>query len=216
MGLKDEFRKMIMELTRKFKPPPISDIFFPPFYQGGQPKDAHFMAVSLEGGATGISCVLLPDEKMEEYNALHPFLFIGKNPQESAIEFGSDEPVREMISLAAINAICQHVMRATDFPVDHATDSLGLVTVSPGDKIGMVGLFYSIVKRKLQRLHRQDAVQSQRKMQKVQRLLLTVPRALRAEPKSPPKMQMKLPIVQKKWLKSVNGFMNVLFRSNED
>jgi len=78
---------------------------------------------------------------------LHPSVFIGKSPQELAIEFGSEETVREMISLAAINAICQHVMRATDFPVDHATDSLGLITVSPGDKIGMVGLFSSIVKK---------------------------------------------------------------------
>ena len=52
-----------------------------------------------------------------------------------------------MISLAAINAICQHVIRATGFPVDNATDSLGLVTVSPEDKIGMVGLFSGLVKK---------------------------------------------------------------------
>ena len=80
MGLKDEFRKMVMELTRKFEPPPISNIFFPPFYPGGQPKDAQFMAISLEGGAAGISFVLLPDKKMEEYKTLHPSVFIGKKP----------------------------------------------------------------------------------------------------------------------------------------
>ncbi|OEU44484.1 MAG: hypothetical protein BBJ60_05585 [Desulfobacterales bacterium S7086C20] len=147
MGLKDEFRKMVMELTTKFTLPPIANVFFPPFHKGDQPKDAQFMAISLEGGATGISFVLLPDEKMEEYTALLPSEFIEKNPQEFALEFGSDDPLKEMVSLAAINAICQHVMWVTSFPVDHTIDSLGLLSISAGDRIGMVGLFSGLVKK---------------------------------------------------------------------
>ncbi|MCK5487675.1 MAG: hypothetical protein KAI86_15765, partial [Desulfobacterales bacterium] len=76
MSLKDEFKKMITELTTKFTLPPIANIFFPPFYKGGQPKDAQFMAISLEGGAVGVSFVLLPDEKMEEYTALQSSSFV--------------------------------------------------------------------------------------------------------------------------------------------
>jgi uncharacterized protein (DUF4213/DUF364 family) len=146
MSLKDEFRKMVTELTTKFTLPPIANIFFPPFYKGGQPKDAQFMAISLEGGATGISFVLLPDEKMEEYTALQPPDFVEKNPRGFALEFGNDDPIKEMISLAAINAICQHVMRETNFTVDSATDSLGLLSVSAGDRVGMVGLFFGLIK----------------------------------------------------------------------
>lgn len=146
MSLKDEFRKMVNELTTKFTIPPVANIFLPPFYKGGQPKDAQFMAVSLEGGATGISFVLLPDDKMEDYNAIHPPSFIAQNPQEFAFEFGSADSVKEMISLACINAICQHVMRETNFAVDSATDSLGLMSVSAGDRIGMVGLFSGLIK----------------------------------------------------------------------
>jgi uncharacterized protein (DUF4213/DUF364 family) len=146
MRLKDEFRKMVTQLTAKFTLPPIANIFFPPFYKGGQPKDAQFMAVSLEGGATGISFVLLPDEKREEYTALHPLDFIGKDPQEFALAFGSDDPVKEMISLAAINAICQYVMKETRYAVDSATDSLGLLSITAGDRIGMVGLFFGLIK----------------------------------------------------------------------
>jgi len=145
MSLKDEFKKMVAELTIKFTLPPISNIFFPPFYKGGQPKDAQFMAISLEGGATGISFVLLPDEKMEEYNVLHPSDFVEKNPCEFALEFGNDDPIKEMISLASINAICQHVIKETNFTVDSATDSLGLVSVSAGDRVGMVGLFFGLI-----------------------------------------------------------------------
>ena len=146
MSLKDEFRKMVNKLTTRFTLPPIANIFFPPFYKGGQPKDAQFMAISLEGGATGISFVLLPDEKKEEYTVLQPPAFVAKNPREFALEFGHDDPIKEMISLASINAICQHVMGATHFAVDSATDSLGLVSVSTGDRIGMVGLFYGLIK----------------------------------------------------------------------
>ncbi len=146
MSLKDEFRKMVNKLTTRFTLPPIANIFFPPFYKGGQPKDAQFMAIGLEGGATGISFVLLPDEKKKEYSALQPPAFVAKNPREFALEFGNEDPIKEMISLASINAICQHVIAETNFAVDSATDSLGLVSVSTGDRIGMVGLFYGLIK----------------------------------------------------------------------
>ena len=106
MSLKDEFKKMVRELATKFTLPPIANIFFPPFYKGGQPKDAQFMAISLEDGAAGVSFVLLPDEKMGEYNALQSSDFVKKNPLRFALEFGDNDPLKEMISLAAINAIC--------------------------------------------------------------------------------------------------------------
>jgi uncharacterized protein (DUF4213/DUF364 family) len=104
------------------------------------------MAITLGGGATGISFVLLPDEKVEEYTALKPSDFIAKNPRRFALKFGSNDPIKEMISLASINAICQHVMRETNFVVDSATDSLGLMSVSAEDRVGMVGLFSGLIK----------------------------------------------------------------------
>ena len=146
MSLKDKFKKMITELSSKFTFSPISNIFFPPFHKGGQPTDAAFMAISLESGAAGISFVLLPDEKMEQYNTLKPTYFIGKDPQEFAFEFGNEDPIKEMLSLAAINVICQDVMRQTNFEIESAIDSLGLLSVSAGDRIGMVGLFFGLVK----------------------------------------------------------------------
>jgi uncharacterized protein (DUF4213/DUF364 family) len=147
MSLQDEFRKMIQALAERFALPPIVEVFLPPFCKGGQPKDAQFMAIRLEGGATGISYVLLPDEKMAAYAALKPAEFFAKSPREFALEFGDEDPVREMISLASINAICQHVMREAGYAIDSATDSLGLLSVSAGDKIGMVGLFSGLVQK---------------------------------------------------------------------
>ena len=90
------------------------------------------MAIGLEGGAVGVSFVLLPDEKMEEYTALQLSDFVEKNPRGFALEFGHEDPLKEMIGLAAINAICQHVMREAKFEVDSATDSLGLLSICEG------------------------------------------------------------------------------------
>ena len=78
MSLKDEFRMMITGLTATYRIRPIAYIFFPPFYKGGQPQEAEFMALSLAGGATGISYVLLPDEKEEAYTALQPLYAINR------------------------------------------------------------------------------------------------------------------------------------------
>ncbi len=103
------------------------------------------MAIGLKGGAAGVSYILLPDEKMEEYTRLKPADFIGKNPTGLAFEFGNKDPIKEMISLAAINAICQHVMITTRFKVESTRDSLGLLKISKKDRIGMVGLFSGLV-----------------------------------------------------------------------
>ena len=102
------------------------------------------MAMVLEGGACGISYLLLPEEKMEPYKALQPRHFVGKDPEELALEFGSEDPLKEILSMAAINAICQYVMKESHFPFDKVTDSLGLISVRSGDRIGMVGLFFGL------------------------------------------------------------------------
>jgi uncharacterized protein len=144
MSLKNEFIKMIALLGARFSVPRIESVFLPPFYKDGQPKDAQFMAVVLQGGATGISYLLLPEEKMEAHNALQQQDVAGEDPQELALAFGTDDPLKQVISMAAINAICQHVMKETGFPVDTGTDSLGLLPVEKGDRIGMVGLFLGL------------------------------------------------------------------------
>ena len=147
MSLKGEFKKMVTRLQDSFRIPPIANIFLPPFYRGGQPNDSQFMAIALEEGATGISYILLPDSREEAYNALQPHELIGRYPQEFALEFGSNDPVWEMIAMASINAICQHVMKETRFELDYVTDPFGLTTIEKGDRVGMVGLFSGLIGR---------------------------------------------------------------------
>ena len=70
MSIMTEMRDMALGLASRFQIPKVAGIAFPPFFAGGQPKDCEFMAMALEGGAGGISYVLLPDSSAGEYRAL--------------------------------------------------------------------------------------------------------------------------------------------------
>lgn len=147
MPIKDEFKKITTTLAERFAIPPIDKMFFPPLYAGGQPRSAEFMAMGLEGGAAGISFVLIGDASdAAAYNKLHPEQFLGKDPVAFALEFGSADPVKEMISLAAVNAVSHYAMEQMGLEVDTTSDSLGLLELSAGDRLGMVGLFMPLMK----------------------------------------------------------------------
>ena len=146
MRIMHEMRDMALGLAARFEIPDIVGIVFPPFYAGGQPKECEFMAMALAGGAGGISYVLLPDSSADDYRALSPQTFIGTNPEQYVAAFGGDDPIANMLGLAAINAICQQVMRITDCVPDVAEDSIGLMQIADGDRIGMVGFFPPLLK----------------------------------------------------------------------
>ena len=146
MRIMTEMRDMTLDLASRFQIPKIAGIVFPPFYEGGQPRDGEFMAMALEGGAGGISYVLLPAGSAGEYRDLKPQAFIGTRPEQYAESFGGTDPIQNMLGLASINAICQHVMRTTGCSPGAATDSLGLMNVEDGDRVGMVGFFPPLLK----------------------------------------------------------------------
>lgn len=145
MSLTTRFTEMIEYFDSRFAIPPIANVFLPPLHDGGQPTDAQFMALFLGDGATGISFVMVPTEEAEAYRALRPQFLVGKDPQEFALAFGSDDPISQMLGMASINAICQHVMNEIGFQPDAVTDSLGLLAIEQGDRVGMVGLFSGLV-----------------------------------------------------------------------
>ncbi|WP_020675891.1 Rossmann-like domain-containing protein [Geopsychrobacter electrodiphilus] len=146
MSIMAEIRDMALGLASTFHIPKIAGIVFPPFHPGGQPHDCEFMAMALEGGAGGISYVLLPDSSAEAYRSLQPHAFIDTQPEQHAAVFGGTDPVQNMLGLAAINAICQQVMRTTGRVPEVAADSIGLMRLAAGDRVGMVGFFPPLLK----------------------------------------------------------------------
>jgi len=147
MSIYQEFIDIVNRLSDQYDIPPISQAFFPPFYPGGQPKECEFISLQLESGACGTSFVLLADEEMENYQALADSEFKGQDPVLLAGEFGSRDPVKNMVGLAALNAVCQQVMKSTQYSLNITSDPLGLLDIQKGDRVGMVGFFRPLVKR---------------------------------------------------------------------
>jgi uncharacterized protein len=147
MTIYQEFQKIVPQLAAQYTIPTISDIYFPPFFKGGQPKEFEFIALKLESGACGISFVLLADEELENYQAMARSSFLKADPVTLSGDFGSRDPVKNMLGLAALNAICQHVMKSSRYSLDFTSDSLGLLNIEKGQRVGMVGLFRPLIKR---------------------------------------------------------------------
>lgn len=146
MSILLEMRDMALSLAARFPIPAIAGIVLPPLYAGGQPADCEFMALALQGGAGGLSYLLLPESSAAEYRALTPQAFIGTRPEQYLEAFDGRDPLENMLALAAINAICQQVMRLCKAVPDAASDSLGLMDVEAGDRVGMVGFFPPLLK----------------------------------------------------------------------
>lgn len=147
MTIYDKYRELVSRLADKYKIEAIKDVFFPRFYFGGQPKDSEFICVQLEDGSCGISFVLLPDTAVESYSVAASLNYQGMSPLDLANGFGSEDPVENMIGLAAVNSICQSVMRKANYVPDKAADSIGVSRINEDDHVGMVGLFQPLIKR---------------------------------------------------------------------
>lgn len=145
MSIFEDFYIMIDKIREKYKIPIIKHIYLPPFFKEGQPKEHEFMALSLTDGSVGLSFILNAIISEKVYSDINKVEYIGKDPVELAKFFGSSNGIEHMIALASINAISQHIMKETNFPRDYTTDSLGLLDVKKGDRVGMIGFFKPLI-----------------------------------------------------------------------
>jgi len=146
MSIMTEIRDIALTLAARYPIPKIAGIVFPPLCAAPPPPDCEFMALALEGGAGGVSYVLLDADRAADYAVLQSQDFIGNRPEQLAEDFGCGDPLADMLGLAAINALCQQVMRASGKIPDAAADSIGLLNPAAGDRVGMVGFFPPLLK----------------------------------------------------------------------
>ncbi len=156
MSLHHQFKKLLSALSTEYAFPPITDIFLPPLFPEGQPKNYQFIAVCLEDGAAGVSYILIPKASHEKYQQLQKDAFIGRNPSFFAEKFGIGDPIDDLLGLASLNALCQHVIKkenlmASTSITDTASDPFGLLQIQTGDKLAMVGLFYGMADKVIQK-----------------------------------------------------------------
>ena len=126
--------------------PLISRVYMPEPHAAAD-KDTEFGIVVLEDGSAGLYYAWMGASQSgmnQRYSARE---FVGMNPLQLAQFFHADNEADRSLGLAAINAISQFTFRKTGYKLSRAGNSMGELNAKPGDHIGMVGYFPSLVKR---------------------------------------------------------------------
>ena len=128
--------------------PRVAALHLPPLPWSGT-KSGEFGAVELEGGALGLSYVLLDDTLATLADA--GAAVVGADALEVAAwwaEVNDDsEGARAALGFAAANALSRQLFDEAGFVPPRAGDSIGGIDPQPGEHIGMVGFFPPLVKR---------------------------------------------------------------------
>ena len=124
--------------------PRIAALHLPPQPWSGT-KSGEFGAVELDGGALGLSYVLLDDALATIAQA--GAAVVGADALEVAAWWTEGSGARAALGFAAANALSRQVFDRAGFVPPSATDSIGGVQPHAGESIGMVGFFPPLVKQ---------------------------------------------------------------------
>ncbi len=126
--------------------PPIRALHLPHGAALGT-KDGEFCAVELEGGAMGLSYVLLDDTLARLQSLDSHERLAGMPTLDAARWYADDAGTRKTIGFAVANAITRHVFDRCGYVPPDAGDSIGGLAPQRGERIGMVGYFPPLVKQ---------------------------------------------------------------------
>lgn len=116
----------------------------PPMNNPG--KEGEFCAVQLDDGSIGLAFTLL-DGTLAALHARHRHNAPAAGTPAAELVRGyaaGDAPART-VGLAAINALARRLWDRAGFVPDDSVDSFGSLALVPGDRLGMVGHFGSLI-----------------------------------------------------------------------
>lgn len=143
-SIAEELLAIVDTVGHRISLPPVKQVWLPPTRDRPE-KSAEFGAVVLADDSVGVAYVLLGDTLTQLRDRGSPAAAVGLDPVELAQGFRGGDPATQALGLGAINAISQHVIRASGFPVDTETNSIASFDPQPEDRIGMVGFFPPLV-----------------------------------------------------------------------
>jgi uncharacterized protein (DUF4213/DUF364 family) len=126
--------------------PPVAHLHLPE--QREKPgMESEFGLVVLDDGSAGLFFALLGDTLHRLHSELQHADTAGRSPLALARGIVDDDPVTRAVALGAISAISQHLFARVGYEPPDARNAMGGTGFTPGDHVGMVGLFPSLARR---------------------------------------------------------------------
>jgi uncharacterized protein len=146
-----ELLSQIDQIAAHRPSPRVARLHLPRRAADAKAHDAEFCAIELEDGSFGLSYVLLGntlDALLKPHGAdprSEPLA--GADPLNLARKLAGGSPVERALALAAVNALTDSVWRQIGYEPPPAGNSLGDVTLTAQDHLGMIGFFPPLVRR---------------------------------------------------------------------
>jgi len=116
----------------------------PPMENPG--KEGEFCAVQLDDGSIGLAFTLLEDTLAALHaRDRHGTRAAGAAAVELVRGYATGDAPARTVGLAAINALARRLWDRAGFVPDDSVDSFGSLALVPGDRLGMVGHFGSLI-----------------------------------------------------------------------
>ncbi len=146
MSIRAELLSLVEQVDATIDVPDVCQVYIPE-PRVAPDKDAEFGLVELEDGATGLFYAWLgaSQDGISERFCIEEL--IGAKAIDLARHFNGTDDIERSLGLAAINAITQSVFVRSDIGSRIAPDSMGGLSLVPGDRLGMVGNFPSLVRQ---------------------------------------------------------------------
>lgn len=109
-------------------------------------KAGEFCGLELEDGSVGLSYVLL-DDTLDALATMAGSSLAGADPLAVARRFPEARGAQRVVAFAALHALAGTFHALAGYRPEEAGDSVGLLDPGPGDRVGMIGLFPSLVDR---------------------------------------------------------------------
>lgn len=143
-SIADAMLDLITKRLGPAEPPRLRAIHLPPMPWNGS-KEGEFAAVELDGGALGLSYVLL-DATLATLAGVDGSRLVGGDALALARQWRDGQGAERTLGFAAVNALSRWLMDRDGECPPSATDSIGGLQPAPGEHIGMVGFFPPLVR----------------------------------------------------------------------
>tara|TARA_Y100000588_G_scaffold1536_1_gene2234 strand:- start:3614 stop:4459 length:846 start_codon:yes stop_codon:yes gene_type:complete len=146
VSIRTELLNLIEQINAAINLPTVRRVYIPdprPTAQG----HPQFGVVELDDGAAGLFYAWLGESQKGMHERFNTDDLVGIQAIELARKYADTNDMDRSVGLATINAITQSVFIRSNVGSCSTSDSMGGISLVPGDRLGMVGNFPSLVRQ---------------------------------------------------------------------